>query len=551
MTVWGRAVDLLAANPLLLLFLTAAIGYPFGRIRFLGTRIGVASVLFAGLLLGALDARLQLPEIAYQIGLVLFVYTVGLSSGPAFFTAFRRKGLRDNVLVALVLVLAAVVAALVGRLMHQNVATTAGLFAGSLTNTPALAAIIETVRAASDPASFELLRARPVVGYSIAYPIGVLGVIGAIALAQRIWQVDYAREASQLRGLGVTSDDIANRTIRVTNPAATRQTLQALAQQQGWKAIFTRCRVGDAVEMITPEWTASLDACIIAVGPPGELTRVEQFLGERARNELDMDRREIDYRRIFVSNRALAGRTLAEIQLPAHFDAIVTRVRRGDVELLPRRDTVLELGDRVRVVARKDQLDAIGRFFGDSYRSLSEVDVATFSFGLFLGLLLGMLPVPLPGGITVKLGIAGGPLIVGLMLGAKGFTGRFVWTLPYSANLTIRQMGLVLFLAGVGTQAGYAFLQTLTTPTGLTLLVGGALITLVASLTLLFVGYRILHVPMSVLTGMVAGLHTQPAVLSYATEQSGNDLPSVGYATVYPTAIVVKIVLAQLLLALG
>jgi putative transport protein len=549
--LWHAALELLAANPLLLLFLTAAIGYPIGRISILGTRIGVSSVLFAGLALGALDPRIKLPEIIYQVGLVLFVYPVALSSGPSFFAAFRRKGLRDNLLVAAVLVVSAVTAVLVGHVVDLDAPTIAGLFSGALTNTPALAAVIETIRSSSDAATFEALRVRPVVGYSIAYPMGVLAVIGAITVAQRLWKIDYRREAASLQHLNASSAEITHRTIRVTNRAATRQTLRELAAQQEWSAVFTRCKVGDVVEMVAPDWIPSLGARLIAVGSVAELDRVQQYLGERSADELDVDRRKIDYRRIVLSNRALAGRTLKELQLDARFGGVVTRLRRGDVELMPDRDTVLELGDRLRVVARKDQLDAIGKYFGDSYRALSEVDVATFSLGLFLGLLVGMIPFPLPGGISVRLGLAGGPLIIGLLLGARGFTGRLVWTLPYSANLTIRQVGLVLFLAGIGTQAGYAFVDTLITPAGLSLMAAGATITLVTAIVLLILGHLVFRIPMSLLTGMVAGMHTQPAVLSYAGEQTGNDLPNVGYATVYPTAFVAKIILAQLILALA
>lgn len=547
----GTIVGILASSPLLLLFLVAAIGYPVGRISILGTRIGVATVLFAGLAVGALDPRLKLPEIIYQIGLVLFVYTVGLSSGPSFFAAFGRKGLRDNAVVAGVLVFSMFVAALIGRIVHQPPPVIAGLFAGALTNTPALAAVIEALRHTTSAELFETIRAQPVVGYSIAYPLGVLGVIAAIALAQRLFRTNYAQEAERLKDLGATSVQIRTRTIHITNPAATSRTLHDLASEQQWNALFTRRREAGSVEMVTAEWRPSLGADVIAVGTEAELDRMQAFLGEPGDQELDTDRRSIDYRRIFVSNRELAGRTLREIHLPERYGGVVTRLRRGDVELMPNADTVLELGDRIRVVARRDQLGEISKFFGDSYRALSEVDVATFSLGLFIGLLVGMVPLPLPGDLTIRLGIAGGPLIVGLLLGSRKVAPELVWTLPYSANLTIRQLGLVLFLAGIGTQAGYAFVETLRTPLGATLLGAGAAITVITSFTLLLVGHTIFRIPMSLLTGMVAGLHTQPAVLSYASEQAGNDLPNVGYATVYPTAIVLKIVLAQVLLALG
>lgn len=540
-------VEALARNPLILLFVVAAIGYPLGRLRILGTRLGVATVLFAGLAVGAIDPRLRLPEIVYLLGLVLFIYPIALASGPAFFAAFRRKGLRDNALVAGALLFAALLTLGVARLLGLDPALGAGLFAGSLTNTPALAAAIEALRASGVG---EAVRAQPVIGYSIAYPVGVIGMIVALMLARRIWRVDFAREAQGLRGVGTVHQELEGRTIEVLHARATGRPLSQLAAEQGWSVVFTRVEQPDGVEVFEAASAAGFGAHVYVVGPPAELDRVEAFLGRRGERPLEMDRTEIDYRRIFVSSRAVAGRTLRELALPVRYGGVIARVIRGDVELMPHAGTVLELGDRVRVVARRERLDDISAFFGDSYRALAEIDITTFALGLFIGLLVGLVPIPLPGGVTVHLGFAGGPLLVGLLLGARGFTGRFVWTMPFTANLTVRQLGLVLFLAGVGTQAGYPFVQTLLQPAGALLFASGAIITCSTALLMLWAGYRLLRIPMTLLSGMLAGLQTQPAVLGFATEQAGNDLPNVGYATVYPTATILKIVLVQVLLAL-
>jgi putative transport protein len=327
--------------------------------------------------------------------------------------------------------------------------------------------------------------------------------------------------------------------------------LTRIAREEGWDVVFTRVEDGGQVSVVDPATIAAFGAHVTVVGTPETLDRVEETLGRRGERKLELDRTDIDYRRIFVSSRAVIGRTLRDIELPARFGAVVTRVRRGDVELLPHAAMVLESGDRVRVVARRERMDEISRFFGDSYRALSEVDVTSFALGLFIGLLLGLVPFPLPGGGVLRLGLAGGPLLVGLVLGAKAFTGPLIWTLPYSANLTIRQLGLVLFLAGIGTQAGYPFARTLVSAEGALLLGAGALITCGAALLLLWAGRRFFDIPLSLLSGMLAGMQTQPAVLGFATEQTGNDLPNVGYATVYPTAMIAKILLVQILLALA
>ena len=253
---------------------------------------------------------------------------------------------------------------------------------------------------------------------------------------------------------------------------------------------------------------------------------------------------------MFVSNPRVAGLRLRELQLPQRFGAIVTRVRRGDVDLLPNAEMTLELGDRVRVLTRRTNMAEVARFFGDSYRALSEIDISSFSFGLALGILLGLVPIPLPGGITIKLGLAGGTLIVALVLGALSRTGPVVWSLPYSANLMLRQIGLILFLAGVGTRSGYDFFRTLAEGGGFAMLAAAALIVSATGLVTLWVGHRLLKIPMGVLVGMLAAVQTQPATLGFALEQTGNELPNVGYATVYPAAMVAKIVIAQLLLTL-
>ena len=271
-------------------------------------------------------------------------------------------------------------------------------------------------------------------------------------------------------------------------------------------------------------------------------------LGEAAPEALELDRHTLDFRRIFVSNPLLVGKPLRELDLPRQQGAIITRLRRGDKEILPHGDTLLELGDRVRVVTRRENLDAVSRYFGDSYLRLSEVDVVSLGLGLALGLLLGMVPIPLPGGMSFTLGLAGGPLLVALLLGWLERTGPIVWSLPYSANLTLRQLGLTLFLAGIGTRSGHSFATTLGEGGGWAIFLAGVLITCAAALSLLYLAHRWLRIPMGLCIGMLAGLQTQPALLAFANEQARNDLPNIGYATVYPLATIAKILCAQALL---
>ena len=543
-------LQILIDNPLLLLFLVAAVGYPLGRIKICGSSLGVASVLFTGLAIGSLHPDLKLPEIVYVLGVALFVYTVGLANGPAFVASFRKEGLRNNLLVVGVLLFATGLTILAQKALHLKTALTAGMFAGSLTNTPSLAAILDIIKHTAPRETLNRLLSEPVVGYSITYPMGVIGMILAINLLQRLWKIDYGAEAKQLRGYGVATEPLHNITIQVTRPEATGEPVENLRRQNRWDVIFGRIRHGDSVILADPHSCFHPGDLVTAVGTAEELEKVTRFLGEKSGTEIDLDRREFDFRRVFVSNPKLAGRRLRDLHLKANHAAIVTRIRRGDDDILPSGDTVLELGDRVRVITDRDRMDEVSAFFGDSYRAVSEVDILTFSLGLALGLFLGTIPIPLPGGTELRLGFAGGPLITALILGTVGRTGPMVWSLPYSANLTLRQIGLILFLAGVGTRAGYGFITTFTKEGGLLLFAAGTFITFFTAVVMLWIGYRVLKIPMSLLTGMLAGLQTQSAVLGFALEQTRNDLPTVGYASVYPVATISKILLAQLLLTI-
>ncbi|RMG51679.1 MAG: transporter [Chloroflexi bacterium] len=538
-------IDILANNPLLLLFTVSAIGYLIGRINIGGISLGVAAVLFVGLAFGALDQRLRLPDIIYLLGLVIFVYTIGLSSGPGFIASFRRRGLRNNLFVGGVIVVAAGIAVVLRMILGLNSAQTAGLFAGSLTNTPALAAVIEQL---SQRGADEVLRTEPVVGYSVAYPVGVLGMILAIYLTRRLWRIDLAQESQQLREFGAVGEHLINCTIRVTNANVDGQSIAELVRANGWNVIFSRRQHDGRIELATGAARLNTGDLISVVGSPEAVAQVTAVLGEPTDEQLMLDRHTLDFRRIFVSNPAVIGVPLRMLNLPSTLGAVITRIRRGDVELLPHGDTVLEPGDRVRVVTQRDNMDRVSAFFGDSYRSLAEIDVVSLGLGTALGMLVGLIPIPLPGGGSFSLGLAGGPLIVALILGWRGRTGPIIWSLPYSANLTLRQVGMTLFLAGIGTRAGYSFFTTITQGNGLFLFIGGALITIPIALLTLFIGYKLLKIPFSLLIGMLAGLQTQPAVLAFANEQTGNEAPNIGYAMVFPTAMVVKIILAQILL---
>ncbi len=529
-------MQLFIESPLLTLFSVAAAGYLLGRVRVAGVSLGVAAVLFCGLAAGAIDERLALPELVPLFGLVLFVYMLGVASGATFFASLRRRGLRDAAVALSAVAAGAVVATIVGVLLELPAAHTAGLFAGALTNTPALAAVVEHVGAAPVAA-----RALPIVGYSLAYPLGVVGALAAVLLARRLGRAARVEQRPS---------PLENATVRITQPAACEGTCKEVLTRLDLPVAVSRLHRGGELRVLdAPDESFALGDEVVLVGEAEVLARAASLLGERVAEPLELDRHVLDFRRVAVSSPECAGRALGELALNDRFGAVVTRVRRGDVELVASDALVLELGDRVRVVAPRQRLQEISRFFGDSYRALGEIDVVSVGLGICLGLLVGKLSVPLPGDAHFSLGNAGGPLVVGLVLGRLGRSGPVVWSLPYDANQTLRQLGLVLFLAGVGTRSGHSFVSTVTSGHALPLVAAGLAITLASALTAVLVG-RALGTTAERLSGVVAAAHTQPAALAFAVEKAEGEGPNAGYASAFPSATIAKILAAQLLLSL-
>jgi len=539
----GSIVTTLADNPILTLFIVIGLGYLLGEISVFGFRLGTAGVLFVGLAVGSLGPAISIPEVIPTLGLIIFIYTIGIQSGPEFFASLRQRGYRDSVFALLIVVLGAGMTVLVSRPAHLTRAHAAGLYTGAMTNTPALAATRELLRQRGRAAGLspEQLRAasdEPVVAYSIAYPIGVIGVLVAFAVLRRRWKpaMEPANEGAEIR-----TQDFA-----VMNPAVIGRTVEEILRPHHDPGfVVSRIQHGEASDIARGETRLQRGDIVVAVGDDDSLVRAEQIFGQPIDDHIELDRSQLDYRRVFVSRAEIVGKRLRELDLEHGMGAKVTRLRRGDVDFIPTRNTRLELGDRVRVLTRRENFPAISSFFGDSIRGTAETDFGSVALGLVLGVLAGMVPIPLPGE-TVRLGFAGGPLLVALILGRLERTGRITWIMPLHSNLTLRQIGLLFFLAGVGIRAGYAFSETLR-QNGLEMLLAGAAVTLTTTIVSLIVGYKLLKIPFAALMGLVSGIQTQPACLAYATHEANSDAPNLAYAAVYPVAMIAKIILAQLL----
>jgi putative transport protein len=530
-------------NPLLVLFTVAAGGFVLGKVSVLRFSLGVSAVLFAGLLMGALVPGVDLPEFVPQLGLVLFVYTVGLASGPGFFASLHRRGLRDNGLALGVMALSAAASTLLARWLGLSPAQAAGMFAGALNNTPALAGAVDTLRRSG--ASPETL-AAPVIACSVTYPLGVLLPMLAVWLAYRAFGAADRRRQAAAGDDPPSAAPIVNATVVIEHAVPADARAELAHHHRG--VVFGRIRRGAITSVVHDDTPFAAGDLVTVIGAQADAAAAVSALGRISPHRIDLDRSEVDYRRVFVSNRELTGRPLGTLKAIQRCDAVVTRVRRGDVDLVPDPEFTLQLGDRARVLAPVAQMPRLERLFGDSLEQVAEVDVITFGLGIALGLLVGAVPIPLPGGGRFALGLAGGPLLVGLVLGRLGRSGPLVWLSPFGANLTLRQFGLVLFLAGVGVRSGQSFAGALATGNLPGLFLAGAGVTGLSAMAAVVVGHQLLGIPLDVISGSVAGIHTQPAVLAFATDAARNDRPGIGYATVFPIATIGKIVFAQLLL---
>ena len=319
-------------------------------------------------------------------------------------------------------------------------------------------------------------------------------------------------------------------------------TVRDFLKDKDWKFNFGRMFKKDEASLVSYDSVLNLGDVVYILAAQEELEKVTTALGEIIEHPLRYDVSLFDSRRIFISNPKIAGRTIASLNLNKRFDAIITRIRRGDVDMIADKDMVLETGDRIRFIARREDLNELSKFFGDSYKASSKIDLFSFGLGIGLGLILGSVEIPMGAG-TFKLGYAGGPLVVGLILGSLKRTGAIVWSLPYSANVTLQQIGLILLLSAIGVRSGNGFVESFSMQ-GIWVFIASAVISLVTALSILFIGYKMVKMPFGILMGIVSN---QPAILDFATSRSNNGIPEYGYAMIFPIALITKIIIAQIL----
>lgn len=532
----------------LLLFFVIGIGYLVGQIKIQGFSLGIAAVLFIGLFFGGWRPEgapplLIAPQIT-EVGLILFVYVVGLTSGPGFFASFRKRGVRFNIAVSCALLLGATLTFFGGILMHLPAGQIAGVFCGGLTNTPALAAVTELIRSSGvGNVSF------PAVGYSMAYPFGVIGGIMAFHLFFRINKSKHEQEMTNALALGEGATHLVVKNFEIQNPVLFGRSIGELAIREKIGVIISRVRHDDKVFVPTKYTLLHKGDVVVTVGKPADIEHARDFFGAESHEHPELST-DIDIRRILVSRRSLVGQSISELELDRKFNAQITRLRRADVEIVPSPDMTLEMGDRLMVVMPNVKVPEVTNFFGDSVRGLSDLDYTALTLGISLGVLLGMVPIPIPGGNTISLGFAGGPLIMGLILGRMSRTGPLVWTMPLETSQALSHIGLLFFLAGVGVRAGGEFFGALST-TGIKLFLLGVMTTAVTAFTAFVLLRYYAHATVIQSLGATSGMQTQPATLACAYDLTKSSDTYIAYATTYPVAMIGKILLAQLIYIIG
>ena len=544
-----------------------SIGVKLGKIKFGGVALGVTFVLFAGIVAGhifnqfGIDHAAQKPiiDVVKEIGLILFVYCIGLQVGPSFFATFRQGGLGMNMLtVGLVLLNVGVMLGLyymcVGLGLLDNSDGTAlpmmvGVMYGAVTNTPGLGAANGVL-----PSLFTDGNVPAIAnGYACAYPLGVVGIILATIAIRYLCRISLEKEQEKIR-LEQESNPHAtpkHLVIKVTNQVVVGRTLKELHSFLKREFVVSRIIVGDSFIIPNGETKLELDMELHLVCAEDEAEPITVLMGEALPKDWksDMDLKKYVSRRLVITKPEINGKTFGQLHFSSVYGVNVTRIIRNGIELFANRNLRLQVGDRILVTGTEENIEHVKNVIGASTKKLDHPNVGAIFFGIMVGIIVGQIPIPIPGvEIPVKLGLAGGPLVVAILIGAFGYRYKINTYTSTSANLMLREVGLILFLASVGIQAGATFWNTVTNGDGITYVWAGFLITTIPILIIGVIGRLKLKLNYFTLMGLIAGSNTDPPALAFATQTAGNDAPAVGYSTVYPLAMFLRILMAQLVL---
>lgn len=538
------------AQAVLIFSCVIALGLALGNIKIFNIRLGIAGVLFAGIFFGHFKAAVSPEIIAFtrELGLILFVYTVGVQVGPAFFDSFKSKGLVLNILAAFVVLLGAVITLLLSFWGGIPLAAAVGMFSGATTNTPSLGVAQQALKSISGITPEQL--GMPGIGYAITYPFGILGIILVMLITRAIFRIDVHKESAHDHSSGAhNASSVSALDLRVDNNNLNGLTVKDIGLLLGRGVVISRVLHNDKIEVAREATKVHLGDSLRVVGSKEHLEKARIMIGTISFMERRGVDNKVEVRRIIVTQKSVAGQLLAGLDAQNNYGITVTRVVRGETEFSATPDVVLQFADTLVVVGEGECLDHFARDIGNSARELEHPMLIPIFIGISLGVVLGNIPIHIPGvPFPVKLGLAGGPLVVAIILSRLGRIGRIIWYMPTSANLILREVGITLFLACVGLKAGEHFVEVLLSGAGVYWMACGAVITFVPLLVMALFARLSLKIPYLSLCGTLAGSMTDPPALAFANSLSGgSNASSVAYATVYPLVMLLRIVAAQVM----
>lgn len=537
-----------ALQTLVLLSLIIAVGLALGRIRIKGISLGVAFVFFVGILAGHfnLSADHGMLDFAETFGLSLFVYTLGLYVGPNFFGLMRHEGIASNLWGLGVIAIGTLMALGLCAVLPVSLPDMVGILCGATTNTPALGAAQQALETAGKPSGGAAL------GCAVTYPLGVVGVIVAMILIRKF----FVKPADLKPRISMEEDKTYVAQFVVINPALDGKTLDQVSQKSHIKFIVSRIWRGGEVIMPLASTQLRINDNVLVVTMADEIQSLEILFGKKI--ETDWNKKKIDWnaidahvesRVIVVSRRVLNGKHLGQLHLRATYGVNVSRIQRGDIKLLATDDIRLQYGDRLTVVGAPEDINHVEGFLGNAAQILNEPNLAAIFLGILLGLAIGTIPISLPGmSAPVKLGMAGGPIVVGILVGSLGSRAHFISYTTPSASLMLRKLGLSLYLACLGIEAGYQFFDTVVRPEGLMWVGIGFALTVVPVLVIGVAALLTHKYDFGTICGILCGSMANPMALSYANDTLKGDSASISYTSVYPLGMFVRVVIAQVLI---
>lgn len=542
---WGGGV----AHSVLILALVIALGIMLGKIKVAGISLGVTWILFVGIIFSHFGMRLNehLIHFMKEFGLILFVYSIGLQVGPGFFSSFKKGGVRLNLLATMVVCAGVLVTCGLYVITGLPVTTMVGILSGAVTNTPGLGA---AQQAYSDMTGID--SPDIALGYAVAYPLGVIGIILSMMVLRRVFRIDFAKEEKKaLDTMDVQHDSVAQpHSLSVVNPALEDKSIRELQGLVNRDFVISRIRrQGGEIEIADDDTLLHVGDQILVVTTPRDAAAITAFIGRDVQVEWEQLDKRLISRRILITKPELNGKSLAQLKLHAGFGVSITRVNRAGVDLIAQPSLQLQMGDRVTVVGTEVSIANVEKVLGNSMKRLNAPNLIPIFIGIVFGVMLGSLPFTFPGiPQPVKLGLAGGPLIVSILISRFGPKFKLVTYTTMSANLMLREVGIALFLACVGLGAGEEFVETIIDGGGYAWIGYGAIITILPLLIVGVIGRLWFKVDYFTLIGVMAGATTDPPALAYSNDLAGNDIPSVGYATVYPLTMFLRVLSAQLLI---